>query len=446
MVSRWRTGLSLVLAVTLVACARPAAPPSRAVETPPADTVEPAPTKPSGMAAPATVKVDHRFGDGWRPLSLLASYAPPGPTEIRFVFSKPVRRAEVEQALIENQPAPVRGLMQWQDDQTLYWQISELPARVDFFLTGASDQEGVPLPGGIPSLRAGEPPRLVELSLATAGEQVRADLPPDIVTASLSPERKQMNLLAWVPGANRWDWQTRNFHLTLADGALQPGRVEGAQPRIPDDLEGWVISPNGTLVAGLRTERRSPPDQNPYRANLVILDLRGGRQVVYEDFIGRYMGTTNTDLSAYLAWSPDGGHVAALSYTGQAGTSDLVVLDVAAGAKATVATALPVPAYGARLAWSADRRYLLAANVLLDLEAKSHRVLAGGRSSHGIWEPGGNRLLYSPEDWGPVFVVDSATGTTTQFGNGMVVDWAAQDKVYLIRWPSSGARYQPPGM
>ncbi|MFZ5826475.1 MAG: hypothetical protein ACOY94_19455, partial [Bacillota bacterium] len=83
-------------------------------------------------AAPATVTVDQRFGHGWRPITVLDAYSTPGPSAVRLNFSKPVRREEVEQALLAAQSVPIRGLMEWTDDKTLTWQIAELPPRLDF--------------------------------------------------------------------------------------------------------------------------------------------------------------------------------------------------------------------------------------------------------------------------------------------------------------------------
>lgn len=394
------------------------------------------------------ISVDVRYGDGWRPVTAATTHTLPGPAEIRFVFSKPVRRQEVERVLLEAQAGPVRGLMQWQDDRTLYWQIAELPPRLDLLLHGASDQEGVPLPGGIPSLRVGGPPILVEVNLAEPGDQVRAELPADIVSATLTPDGAHINLLAWTPGATQWDWQTVDFHLTLAGRSLKPGRADGTQPRVTGDLESWVTSPNGSAIAGLRTEQRPGPSAEPYRADLIVMDLRGGRRAVYERFISRFLGSTQADLTTHLAWSADSQRIAALSYTDPADKSaDLTALDLPTGARVTLMEAVPVSPAGTRLAWSPNERYMLAGNLLLDLETQSHTVLEGfSNQARGVWEPESARLLYSAEDWGAVFVVNAANGDIKPLGSGFIVGWQPIGRAYMVRWPASGTRYQPPGM
>jgi hypothetical protein len=156
---------------------------------------------------PATVEVDVLYGDTWRPLTVLDSHVTPGAGTIRIRFSKPVRLAEVEQALLAAQAAPVRGALQWEDDRTVHWQIARLPDRIDFLLGGAHDQDGLPLPGGIPSLRVGEPATLVELDLSGGVARSVAVLPPDIIRAALSADGKDLNLTAWSPGTTRWDWR-----------------------------------------------------------------------------------------------------------------------------------------------------------------------------------------------------------------------------------------------
>lgn len=394
-------------------------------------------------AAPATVAVDQRFGHTWKPITVLDAYTSPGPSAVRLSFSKPVRKAEVEQALLAAQWVPIRGLMEWTDEQTLTWQIAQLPPRLDFLLGGAHDLDGLPLPGGIPSLRVGDPPILVEVNLSDPVDAVRGTLPPDMISASLTRDGKAVNLLAWTPGTTKWDWQTVDVYYDLEAKALKRGRADEPQPRLPGDLEGWVISPNGLLVAGLRS-KGSPTES--YRADMVFMDMRGGRSQAFPGVIGRFRGASQVDLTTHLAWSPDSLQVAALSFEDDPAKSNLVTVEPGTGKPEVLVANLPVRSDGTRLSWSADGRWILAGNLLVDRESQSFVSLPGpAHGAAGVWEPGGSRLLYSAQDWGPVLVIDPAKGEMKPLGDGMVVGWTGPDSALLIRWPSSATRYLPPG-
>lgn len=387
--------------------------------------------------APATSTVAYSFGAEWHDAADVRGHVPPGPAEVRLSFSKPVRRQEVEKALTEAQAQPVRGMMQWADDQTLIWQIAELPPRLDFLPGTARDQDGLPIPGGISSLRVGEPPSLVELDLAGATEQVKGAVPADILSAALVRGGQYLNLTAWVPGTNRWDWQATDLYLDLASGEQKPGRVEGFQPRFTGELENWVVNPGATLVAGTRTSRPGVKD-------LVIRDLRGGREQVIRDFV-RQAGSPQ-DL-VYLAWAPDGLRVAALTAPPDpAGGLQVVALDLPALQQVVLARDLPLSSTGARLSLSAGSRYLQAGNLLVDTATGAQLPLPGDPTKvRGAWEPDGARMLYSSEDWGQVLVVDAAGTAILPLGEGLLVDWSGPDKAYLIRWPAAATRYRPPG-
>lgn len=394
-------------------------------------------------AAPAKVSVDYRYADEWRPVTVLGSHLPPGPAEIKLTFSKPVRRQEVEKALAEAQPAPIRGLMQWPDDQTLIWAVAELPPRVDLLLGSSHDQDGLPLPGGIPSLRVGDPPTLVAADLGGLADRPLAVLPPDLLSAQITADRKAVNLVVWTPGTTRWDWQTTDLVVDLATGTLKSGRVEGVQPRLTGELENWLVNPGATLVAGFRPGTEATPAQ-PGARDMVVRDLRGGREQVFRGF-ALQAGAPGT--GAFLAWSADGLKVAALSdRPGSPGSADLVVADIPTQQRRVLVQALPVAAVGTRLAWSPDGRYLLAGHLLVDLSTGQPQVLPGDPgTARGAWEPGGNRLLYSTRDWEALFLFDPTAGEPFPLGRGFLVDWEAQGKPLVIRWTASNSRYVPPG-
>ncbi|MFZ5816987.1 MAG: hypothetical protein ACOY93_17125 [Bacillota bacterium] len=393
-------------------------------------------------AAPATVTIDQRFGHGWRPITVLDAYTTPGPSAVRLNFSKPVRREEVEQALLAAQSVPIRGLMEWADDKTLTWQIAELPPRLDFLLGGAHDADGLPLPGGIPSLRLGDPPILVEVDLANPADLVRGTLPPDIITAQVASTRKAVNLIAWTPGTTRWDWQTVDVYFDLEQKQLKRGRVEAAQPRLPPDVEHGVISPNGALVAGLRSKGQTAES---FDADLVVLDIRGGRSQTFPGVIGRFRGEGQVDLTTHLAWSPDSAQVAALSYAGNPRSAELVVVNLASRQRTVLVPDLPVRSDGTHLAWSTDGRFLLAGHLLIDLQTRAVTPLPGDSTARGFWEPAGRRLLYSPADWKQLFIVDPVQGEVKPLGDGLIVGWSAPGRVMVVRWPGSDTRYLPPG-
>jgi|GEM_PF-3556032 len=393
-------------------------------------------------AGPASVTLDQRIGHTWEPVTVLNGYTTPGPSAVRLNFSKPVRKEEVEKALLEAQSVPIRGLMAWTDDQTLTWQIAELPPRLDFLLGGAHDLDGLPLPGGIPSLRFGEPPAAVTVDLSDLSETVLGIMPPDLVAAGLSWSRQAINLIAWSPGTTKWDWRTVDLHFDLEKKTLRSGRVEEIVPRLPEGLENWVASPNGSLVASLKSRG---VETESFQSDLVITDLRGGRSQVFPGVIGQYRGADQVDLTTHLAWSPDGLQVAALSYSGQAEQSDLILVNVTSGERVVAMSELPVRSYGTHLAWSTDWRYLLAGNMLINQESKQAVTLPGDTTASGFWEPGGNRLLYSPTDWGPIYVVDPETAEAQPLGEGMLAGWAGPGQALLIRWNGNETRYLPPG-
>lgn len=429
--------LSLGLAaILLVACSRPVATPPASSDTPappPVDTVKPPPMR----KEPVSVQVEYRYGDAWLPVTALDSHVPPGSAELRLTFSKPVRRQEVEQALAQAQGAPIRGLMQWQNDQTLIWSVAQLPPRIDFLLGGAHDQEGQSLPGSLYSLRVGDPPVLAEVDLSTAKEEYRSVLPPDIIAVSLSPNRQFLNIVAWTPGASRWDWRATEWYLDVRSGRVEPGRQDGVQARLSGNLDSWVLNPRGTLLAGLRTGSKKGA------LDLVIMDARGGREQSFPGFALR-LGAASA-ATPVLAWSSDGTQVAVVSDAQDGSGGELAVLTVLTGERSVLATGLPVSA-GVRLGWSADGARLLAGNLLIDLAQGDHTRLPGeAYKARGEWEPEGSRLLYSESDWGEVTLFDPATGMGTPLGAGLLAGWTGPGRVALVRWPASQTRYVPVG-
>lgn len=464
---RWirAAGLSLVLAVLLSACSRPVtepASPGTEVQSP-APKTEPAPAKPvpkdpqpprttkpaNGTPAtpgqptrpgtPAGVTVEYRDANGWQPVSFMQSHLPPGPAELRLRFSRPVRRAEVEQALAEAQPAPVRGLLQWEDDQTLVWRIADMPPRLDLSLSEAHDQQGITLPGGLPSLRVGTAPTLVIVNFAEGMEQPIAALPPDIVNAALSPDGKFLNLMVWKPGAHRWDWQVENLSLDLQARTLKAGRVEGPQPRLTGELQAVTLNHSGTLLAGLR-----PAVAGQGRMDLVIREVRGGREQAFPSFVTQ---TPAAGETVYLAWSPDGTRIAAVADTDPAAPGAAVVaVEVASGVRSVLAGNVPLASGGARLSWSAGGEYLLAANLLVDTRTGAFQPLPGEpKRVRGVFAPEGSRLFYTIGDWEQLFLANPQAGSVEDLGAGLLVDWADPAKLYLIRWDASATRYRPPG-
>lgn len=424
----------LLLALLLVGCTVPSpAPP------PPATPEKPTP---SAKPMPASADVYYRYGDEWRKLTPLMSHVPPGPAEIRLTFSKPVRQDEVERALGEAQPAPIRGLLEWADERTMYWRIAELPARIDFLLGGAHDRDGLALPGGLPSLRVGEQPALVQVDLAKSAEKPVANLPADIVSAALSADREYLNLTVWTPGSTRWDWLTADLSLKLNGLQFQSGWAAGLQPRLPAGLESWSLNPGRSLLAGLRLASQADAARRGER-DLVLSDVLGGRQQVTPGFVARAGNAGN----AGVVWSADGARVAALTDSAAGpGRSDLVAMDVAERKISTLVRDLPVAAGAARLAWSGDGRFLLAGPVLVDLQSGAQQRLPGdAATARGVWEPGKPRLLYSAKDWEVVLALDAVSGQSVPLGTGFLVDWAGAGQAYLIRWSAAGTRFVPPG-
>lgn len=464
---RWirAAGWSLILAVLLSACSRPVTEPDKPgsgsqptvphTDSPgrqpqPVDPKIPRNTGPTGgpapvpvpaaPKAPASITVEYRDAQGWQPVTAMQSHLPPGPAEVRLRFSRPVRRAEVEQALAEAQPAPVRGLLQWDDDQTLIWRIAEMPPRLDFLLSKAHDQQGIALPGGLLSLRVGTAPALAIVDITEGLEQPLAALPPDIMNAGLSPDRQYLNLMVWAPGAHQWDWRVDNMYVDLQTRTLKAGRVEGPQPRLTGELQAVTLNPHGTLVAGLRP---SPGGQG--LKDLVVREVRGGREQVFPGFVTQ---TGDAAEPVHLAWSRDGARIAAVADTDPAGPGAAVIaIEVASRVRAVLAGSVPLTSGGARLAWSDSGQYLLAANLLVDTRAGTFQPLPGEpKQVRGVFEPGGSRLFFSLQDWEHLAVIDAATGAMTPLGTGLLVDWAGPARLYLIRWDASATRYRPPGL
>jgi hypothetical protein len=384
---------------------------------------------------PAKITIDQHTNDGWLSVTRTDATAEPGPGEVRLSFSKPVRRDEVEQALQAGQAAPVRGLIQWLDDQTLIWAIAHMPPRLDFLLGGAHDQAGLPLPGGIPSLRIGGAPTLVQLDLATQQEQVLATLPPDIWTASLTADGKQLDLQVWVPGTTRSDWQLTDLHMELQSYAMIAGLVPTVSPRLQLELETWVLGPQGMVGMGVR------------HGDLVLADVNGGRQQVYHDVIARNV-SANVEVPVNLAWSADGRRVAALSFKAKEPrpAQDLIAVAVPSGERTVLVPDLPFGLVSPRLIWAPNGAAMLVGNLLINVQTKQYQTLAGAPGdARGLWAATGQRLLYSPQDWGALSLLDANPAKATPLGDGLLVGWAGETKAYVIRWPAGRTRYIPVG-
>lgn len=446
--------LVAVLAISLMTgCSRPVgqvpsiSPPVTPEPMPLRRPLGPEAPKPMVQVAAATVNVELRFGDTWMPVSPLSSFISEGGGEVRLTFSKPVTALEVESALNEMQHSPVRGRILWEDDRTLIWQIAAFPQRLDFLLDGARDLDGLPLPNGIPSILTGDPPQLVELDVLSPNDLNRVVLPPDIESASLSDDGQVVNFHSWRPGVNQWDWTLVPQHLDRTSWRIGSGLIEGAQPRFAVGMEDWTISPDRLLVAGFQMEESAKATGDPSRVNLLVTDLRGGRQSISSGFFTRLQELQGARSLFHLSWSPDSRQVVALSHRqGDSAKSDLVVYDVPTGVRSVLVADLPVPAHSVRLSWSSDGNSLLVGNRVINLVTKQTQLLDGNPElSRGIWEPAGTRLLYTLEDWGEVMIVQSGSLDTIPIGRGLMVDWTGPGRVALIRWPRSDVRYLPPG-
>ncbi len=447
-----RLFVAVILISLLPGCSRPVGqeppvPPINPQLLPPDKPQAPEVAKPLVPKVAATAKVELRFGDAWVPVSPLSSFISAGGGEVRLTFSKPVPAPEVERALNEMQLSPVRGRILWEDEQTLIWQIAVLPQRLDFLLDGVRDFDGFPLSGGIPSILIGDPPQLVEVDIGSTTEMKPVVLPPDIAFASLSDDRLSLNFHSWRPGVNQWDWNLVGQHLDLTSGVISPGLIKAAPPRLVSGVEGWQVSPDRSLVAGFRVDHSPDATGNPVAVDLVITDLRGGRQTISLGFVSRLPEVQRANSLFHLSWSPNGRQLVALSHRqGESPRSDLVVYDVSSGKSSVLVADIPVPAHTVRLNWSSDGTWVLVGNRLVELATKqTHELKGNPELSRGIWEPAGTRLLYSLDDWGEVMIVQPEPLLTTPIGLGLVIDWTGPDCVALIRWPGSDVRYIPPG-
>lgn len=349
--------------------------------------------------------------------------APPGSTTLRLRFSKPVDTDSVVRALQTAQSDPVRGLFNWVDSQTLLWHIPELPSHLVFLLGGARDQDGLPLPGGIPVIRVGEP---ATLNLYVVDSNVEGELlpvPSDPVRAMLLPDGKVIELWAWTPGRTQWDWTQTSYSIDLMRFSVAAGAPprDPRVSRIPTDMLAVSISPDGAFAVGFRGK------------DLSLVDISSGRERRFAGFLHQEAPPSAP------AWSFDGKRVVVLD------GPDLVQLTIDTWERTVLIAALPTDG-GVYLNGSSDGRYMLVGSLVVDLAQKSFIRLPGDPlSARGTWEPDGVRLAYTGGDWSEIHLYEPLTGNRHALGRGYIVEWASPGRLYLLRRPTDDNRYFPPG-
>lgn len=427
--------------------------------------------------------LDVRDGTGWRAFEA-GDVVPDGPVTLRLRFNKPMDRQSVEERIqappywTDNPPLPPK--VEWADDQTVLLRYADPPPVIEVRLTGAHDRHGLFVGGTLPAVHVGSAPYLAVLDPAGGGERRLAGLMPEIVAARPSPDGRQLLFTAWRRVLGNQDPTQHTWMMELTEGRKDglDGRgwrwlADGRLLRLQTYRDRWDIAdPDGRVVAGaalpefrsaaalpagdriaLLRRREGSEEGGGFRVphDLLILDVKTGKQTLFPDFVRVYSPPTEWIAVADLAWSPDGRRLAALS-DGPDGATALVMADLESDRVEVVAAEIAGLRHGTThsFSWSPDGRYLAAGPFILDAAtARPERRFEVDESIGfdptlpALWSPDGTWLLYNAEPWGEVLVMDVDTGGTRSLGRGLAAGWTPDGRALVIRWAGATERYVP---
>ena len=426
----------------------------------------------------------YRSPEGWVPTS---TYIPTGgaPLHLRLTFTSPMNRDSVAEALQLSTGTGGIQAMTWRDDQTLELTVADPEPLLYLNLIGARGANGLNVAGTLPYLYTGEPAHLVAVDPVTGTEErTGPDLPPEISTIQLSPDRSEVRFLSLERRAelsSPWDAPYRPWSLDLQSGKLSAVAVEGYPGRWsqfgsermttrrnaenhlvishtgPNGVEqvltegkelpkiwGLELSPDGNRLA-LFVPVDDPNLPDPYYpVRLVMLDLT---TLARHEFPGtlRWFAPGKDGIVLYgPTWSPDSRKLL-INQDLDDGVA-IMVADFDAGTMRTIAMNLDgvERAWRSPITWTPDSRKVLVGSVLL--EAETGAVLHRLAEAPGpvLWHPDGERFLYPARTWGEVALLTPATGERLSLGEGRPVGWLADGRALILRWPDADLRWEDP--
>jgi len=427
-----------------------------------------------------TVRVGYRHGDG--PLGMVEGdqlSLPSGPLTLEFFFDQTMDPKSLTRALDLSSPGWGAPADFWGDVQAQWltpsharWTLPDTPPVLNLTVRGFQDITGlITLDRPLLITCSETLPYLERVHLDTLAADRVMEMPLDIMEAILSPDGRQIGIqairrasppevvvadlaasrilksplgygtLAWLANGELAEFD-RSGEKDAGMTSWHPGGISPPR-RLPIAAWAPVPSPGGSRVAYLdRLDAPVKDGVTPFPVSLVLIDLKTGQRQVIADFVEGYYFATEGDYRQWVAWSPDGQQIAALSPLSRTQGAHLVVYDLTKGTRRVVGGPVASSPWGQKLAWSPDgsRIYGTAGWVYpLDGTKPVHLLNAGGTA--GYWDGSGRRLLLSEGVWGQVSVLDVATGARTQLGDGWPVGWDGE-RAYIIRWPASSWRYR----
>ncbi|MFZ5815055.1 MAG: hypothetical protein ACOY93_07095 [Bacillota bacterium] len=283
-----------------------------------------------------------------------------------------------------------------------------------------------PAPEPEPEPAPALPPRLVALDPATGQEQVLGEVPPDIQTASLSPDGKRLLAIFLkrelkahaflMELATGRSWEQPHpvdlyFRLGWWEGTAfiaSRGRVQAWEPEAGrwEALESqgryWQsLSPDGRYLAGFTYDFDAvhAHDWRP-PATVVLFDLKERTERAYPEVVRARIHPHGYQFP--MIWTEDGSGLLLRDRISREGFRS-VRLDLASGQVTETAEETPTG----------------------DPWARTY--------------PGPGGWAYRLSDWGPVKLV-GPDGSEREWGEGRTVGWLPDGRLLVIRWEGSDRR------
>jgi hypothetical protein len=425
---------------------------------------------------PPKASTTFRANNDWLPATAGAVIPPDSPLTVRVAFTHDMLAETVERSLTgehdksgKSQGDWITGL-KWLDGRTVELTADQPAPSMRLNLAAAQDQYGLFVPGGVPNLYTGEPPRVLAIDPVSGKETRLADIPPEPNTPTLSPDGQLLRVMSWQMRGGRDVPDGQFLLINLTTGAAQPIKPEDPGwappsgilsiaregldsllvarqagtlliPGLPD-MDRWLESPDGKWIAVLlRTGAQAEYPSVPVRFLMVATDDSNNRKALTGEASMYEPGKDGITLYGPV-WSPDSTRIA-FTQPAKDGAA-LVVADLTTGALRTLAANLPgVRSSWDPVTWSPDGSKLLAGTALVD--AATGQVLQRVEVGAGrpFWSKDGQWLLFGAmgwNQWSEVKLYDLRTGRSTSLGEGLALGWRPDGTAVVVRWPN--ARYR----